>query len=109
MDILALQVLNPWASMPSSSVSFTIQTATLSSSARRAAFNRRAPMTTSYFVSSSGRTRIGSKTPCVLKLAASSASVLSSKRLRGLVVIRPARQWEYFDTHGCSRLLAYLA
>ena len=46
----------------------TRQPETGTSSASRAAFNRRAPMTTSYFVSSGGRTSKGSKTPCALKL-----------------------------------------
>src|SRR5947209_2907200 len=73
------------ASIASASLSLTIRTGTLSSSASFAALRRRAPAITSYLLSSSSRTKSGARTPWVIKLAASSLRPFSSKRLRGLL------------------------
>src|ERR1022692_541980 len=73
------------ASIASASVSFTTRTGSCSSSPSFAALRRRAPATTSYFLSSSSRTRRGARIPCAFMLAASSSRFLSSNRLRGLV------------------------
>src|SRR5581483_5422995 len=74
-----------WASMASASVSLTTRTGMESSSAILAARRRRAPATTSYLLGSNSRTKRGARTPCVLKLAASSSRLLSSNRFRGLL------------------------
>src|SRR5579871_4427998 len=72
-------------SIAAASVNCTTRTGTALSSTKCAALSRRAPATTSYWLASRSRTTSGCKMPCVLKLAASSFSVSSLKRLRGLV------------------------
>jgi len=79
------------ASIASASVSLTIRTGTLASSATLAALKRRAPATTSYLLCSNSLTRRGASTPCVLKLAASSSMLFSSNRFEGCWRIPPAR------------------
>ncbi len=72
-------------SRTAASDSWTTRTGTSFNSARAAARNLRASAMTSQLLISTARTSKGCKTPCVLKLSASSCKLRSSKRWRGLV------------------------
>src|SRR6266702_921652 len=72
-------------SMAAASDSATTRTGTVSRAASLAARKRRAPAITSYLSSSNSRTKRGARMPWLWKLAASSCSLSSLKRRRGLV------------------------